>query len=172
MRALRTVFLVTPMLLVSPFSISQGTAQNAPSPEALQAAQELMSMTSTSVVTQVVSDMTAQVWPTIEAAIRIKNPQIDATTLATLRKDFEQVQVSAIVSGMKESAPSYARYFTAQELREIIAFYRTPVGAKAMIGMPLANSEIIKGIGPRMQMLSAMVNQRFALILQQRGYQP
>jgi hypothetical protein len=38
--------------------------------------------------------------------------------------------------------------------------------------MPLANTELVSGLGPRMQLVGAVVNERFAAILKQRGYVP
>jgi hypothetical protein len=116
--------------------------------------------------------MTNQVWPVMEAAIRVKNPIIDPVTLNELRKEFEQLQTNSVRDVMLEGAPIYARYFSAAELRELIAFYKTPTGVKSLGVMPRASMEVLQTAGPRLQTLSDTVNRRFAAILQQRGYQP
>jgi hypothetical protein len=152
--------------------ISPGLAQNTPSAESLAAAWELASLTSASVVTQISATLTNETWPTVEAALRVKNPRIDPATLATLRREFEDLQARATLEALADAAPIYARHFTAEELRQLIAFYRTPVGAKALAVMPRASLELLQGMGPRLQRLSETVNQRFAAILQQRGYNP
>jgi hypothetical protein len=138
----------------------------------LAAAWELASLTSASVVTQIAATLTNETWPTVEAALRVKNPRIDAGTLAALRREFEDLQARATLEALADAAPIYARHFTAEELRALIAFYRTPVGAKALTVMPRASLELLQGMGPRLQRLSETVNQRFAAILQQRGYNP
>jgi len=124
------------------------------------------------VISDLVNNLANQVWPTIEAGLRIKNPKIDAQTLAELRREFDSLQISAITESINDAAPIYARLFTVDELRAIIAFYRSPTGSKALRVMPQASSELISHIAPRMQVLSATVNQRFATILYQRGYIP
>lgn len=153
-------------------SLSSAFAQNAPSVESLHAASELASLTSAGVVTQIAATLTNETWPSVEAALRVKNPRIDPGTLATLRREFEDLQARATREALAESAPIYARYFTAEELRQLIAFYRTPVGAKALTAMPRASLELLQGMGPRLQRLSQTVSQRFAAILQQHGYNP
>jgi hypothetical protein len=152
--------------------ISRGLAQGAGSPEALPAARELATLTAGAVISEVVTAMTSQVWPVVEASLRVKNPTIDAPTLTALRREFEQLEVNAIREVMIDGAPIYARYFTANELREMIAFYRTPTGAKALAVMPRASLELLQSLAPRMQPLSESVNRSFAAILQQRGFQP
>jgi len=159
-------------LAVSAQSYAQNTPAPQPSPEALQAAQDLATLSTGSVVSELVTTMTNQVWPAVEAAIRVKNPIIDPVTLNELRKDFEQLQANAVRDVMIEGAPIYARYLTAAELREIIAFYKTPTGAKAIGIMPRASMELLQTVGPRLQALSDNVNRRFAAILQERGYKP
>lgn len=42
---------------------------------------------------------------------------------------------------MAQAVPIYARNFTADEIRQIAAFYRTPVGAKMLAAMPKLASE-------------------------------
>jgi uncharacterized protein len=147
-------------------------AQNAPSPEALQAAQELASLTSASVVKQAAAPLVDQVWPSVEAGLRLKNPMIDTATLAQLRKEFEDLQSRSILEAMADAAPIYARYFTTEELRYLIAFYRTPLGVKTLGVMPRASLEILQAIAPKLQTMTATINQRFSAILQEHGYKP
>ena len=170
MKNLRVLMLITSML--AGLSSSPAMAQNPVPQESLQAARELASLSSANIVSQLVTNLTEQVWPQVEAALRVKNPNIDAATLRELRTEFERLQTTALLEGQSDSAPIYARYFTAQEMRELATFYRTPLGAKAMALMPYISLEMVRGQQPRMQMLSANVNMRFATILQQRGYSP
>ena len=159
-------------LTASLYGTSQSSAQNAPSAETLQAARELAAAASVAMVAEMTTNVTTQVWPGVEAAIRDKNPAVDAATLAELRREFEQLQVNAVVEGMSDASRIYAQYFTAGELRELLAFYRTPTGAKVLSLMPRASSDLIAGMMARLQTLSATANQRFAAILQRRGFKP
>jgi hypothetical protein len=170
MRILQTLVLAAALSVG--LAAPKGFAQTAPSREALQAAREFASLASFGVVAQMVTKLSDQTWPTVAATLRLKNPSIDAGTLAELRREYERLQVSTVLDGVNDAAPVYARYFTAQELRELAAFYRTPVGAKAMAVMPHASAELLQGLAPRIEVLAANVNQRFSTILQQRGYVP
>ena len=148
------------------------TAPGAPSAEALQAARELASLTSVSVIRQTTTMLNDQVWPTVEAALRARNPMIDSATVAELRNEYENLQTSATVQALGETGPIYARYFTTEELQQLIAFYRTPVGAKTLTLMPRVSVEVLQSMTSRLQSLPQTINQRFSAILQQRGYKP
>ena len=50
---------------------------------------------------------------------------------------------------MKDAPPIYARHFTLDELRQLIAFYKSPVGAKAMRELPQVMAEFVATITPR-----------------------
>jgi hypothetical protein len=65
-------------------------AQGAGSPETLQAARELASLTSAGVISDFTARLTNQVWPSVETALRNKNPKIDAATLSELRNYAER----------------------------------------------------------------------------------
>jgi uncharacterized protein len=145
-------------------------AQSSASQEALQAATNLVSIVSGSMVSDVITRTTSQVWPRIESAVRTQNPKIDAATIAQLRQQFERLIVSSISDVMKEAPAIYMRYFTAQEMRDIVAFYRTPTGAKALKVMPQASADLLASMTPRLQGLEEKVNLAFLNILQQRGF--
>jgi hypothetical protein len=147
-------------------------AQGAGSPETLQAARELASLTSAGVISDFTARLTNQVWPSVETALRNKNPKIDAATLSELRKEFERLQVSTIRESIDDAAFVYARHFTAKELRDMVAFHRTPTGAKMLTVMPTAMAELHRLLQPRLQVLATTVEQRFGAILQIRGFEP
>ncbi len=60
---------------------------------------------------------------------------------------------------LAETVPLYARTYTAEELKQITAFYRSPVGAKMLASMPKLMTEgmqigqqvVMRRIGPIMQ---------------------
>jgi hypothetical protein len=62
---------------------------------------------------------------------------------------------------LAETVPLYARTYTADELRQITAFYRSPVGAKMLAnapklmgeGMQIGQQVFLRRIGPLMQKL-------------------
>jgi len=83
--------------------------------------------------------------------MRDRHPGVDAATLAELRKEFEQLQIKNTSDSMHDLPGIYARYFTAQELRDMTAFYRTPTGAKTLTVMPQVTVEFTANLMPRMQ---------------------
>lgn len=73
------------------------------------------------------------------------NPEQKKAALAKAEKDAASASASveAIISDPKlmdelekEIVPLYARYFSAQEIRQVTAFYQTPTGAKLLASFP------------------------------------
>lgn len=108
-----------------------------------------------------------------EASIN-NNPKLSAEqkkkALAKLEAELPGV-VSAMQSVMNdpgmideilaETVPIYARTFSADELKQLTAFYRTPIGAKMLASMPqlmaqgmqVGQQVVMRRIGPLMQKL-------------------
>src|SRR5581483_2618193 len=63
-------------------------AESAPSSEAMDAARDLLALISRDLVDQFVTQVTAQMWPSIESRLRAYNSNIDAAALADLRKEL------------------------------------------------------------------------------------
>lgn len=106
-----------------------------------------------------------------EAAIR-NNPKaseqdkqaaiikMEAELPAAIKPVQEMLSDPALVDEvLAETVPLYARTYTADELKQITAFYRTPVGSKMLASMPKLMSEgmqigqqvVARRIGPLMQ---------------------
>jgi hypothetical protein len=142
-------------------------ADDAPSPDALRAAQELSDLINVETIAQMSGTMTAQIWPRIEQSLAAK---VDAATLAELRAEFERSVASFAAETTKSAPPVYARHFSAMELREILAFYRTPTGAKALHVMPTVMSDVMSQMGPRAQAFQQELNGKIVAILEKHGY--
>jgi hypothetical protein len=161
---MRFIVLVLAILLRA---VPMAQAQGTPSPEALAAARELMSVMSPDMVGQLTQGMTAQVWPNIERGL---GGQVDQATLTELRGEFERVIAEFANDSLKDAPAIYAKYFSVQELRDIAAFYKTPVGVKALQTMPKVMSEYFGTIVPRMADLQRNFEARMQDILQKHGY--
>ena len=148
---------------------ARGVTQSTPNSEALQAAKDLLAMQAPGMSSDLIAAASAQIWPTIELSLRTRNPNINAVTMDDLRREFDRLQSSYLSELMNEVPNIYARYFTADELREIIAFYRTPTGSKALTVMPRAMAEFVGREIPRMQARHQQVIQAFTAILRARG---
>ena len=141
-------------------------AQDA-SPDALAAAKQLAAIVSVDTIKQLSEAMTAQIWPKLQAELGRK---VDAATLQELRKEFEGALARFVSQAMDDAPAIYARHFTAQELRELIAFYKTPTGMKALQAMPKVTAESFGAIMPRMKSFQSELESIIDRVLTQRGY--
>jgi hypothetical protein len=164
MKALRS------LMLTAALAATGVPSASAQSPEALQAARNLITLTAGSVVFDLSSQMAAQVWPAVEASIRAASPRVDTATMAELRREYERVQVGFLSELMNEAPAIYARHFTLEELRELEAFYRTPTGIKMLRVMPQTTAEMFAILSQRTDELQDKVNQAFVEALRKRGY--
>ena len=142
-------------------------AQDANSPQALAAARELASILTGDTLNQITAAMTAQIWPNIERAFGAK---VDAATMTDMRAEFERTVNSFTGEVMKDAPAIYARHFTAQELNDMIAFYKSPTGQKALHELPKVLADVGTEMAPRMQAFQGQLNTRMRAILQQHGY--
>jgi hypothetical protein len=147
----------------------RAAAQGEPQSDTLKAANELMAVMSKDTVQQMVTGMTAQVWPTIEQALRAKRSDIDQATFRELRSEFERIQMRYMADVMADAPALYARYFNAEELRDMLAFYKTPTGLKSLQVMPQLTTEVFKMVMSKMQGLQAQIMGAFTSALRQRG---
>jgi uncharacterized protein len=133
----------------------------------LQAANELASIVSADAVNQISRELAANLWPTLENSLKSR---IDDATLSELRADFDHRLTRFSDEAMKDAPAVYAKYFTAQELRDITAFYRTSAGAKALQTMPKVMIEHLTGVRPKVQEFQQGVGTSVQEILQRHGY--
>jgi hypothetical protein len=141
-------------------------AQGPGSPEAQTAAKELSAVMSADMIGQMTDAMTAQVWPKLEGALRAK---VDPAALAEVRTEFEQTLKAFVIDATKDAPAIYAKYFSAQELREMAGFYRTETGAKALRLMPQVMAEYFGTLMPRMEGFNRDLQTRIQAILTKHG---
>jgi len=142
-------------------------AQEPGSPETLRTAQDLAAVVSPDTMAQITRTMTAQVWPAIEAQFAGK---VDAATLAELRTVFERETVAFATDSMKALPAIYAKYFSAKELQELLAFYRTPVGAKGLKFLPQVTADIGASMAPKLPAFQAQITAQLEEVLRRHGY--
>jgi hypothetical protein len=164
MRALRVLFVLILLAGVG----GRAPADEVPTPEALQAANELFTILSGDMMKQLIGQMTNAFWPSVEEQLRVA--KVDDATVAELRKEFERIELAFLAEAMKEAPPVYARHFSVSELKELTAFYRTPIGAKALHEMPRVTGEFMAVLVPRMQDVQRQTSDAFNRILRERGY--
>ena len=75
------------------------------------------------------------------------------------------------MSSLMDEAPIiYARYFTVSELREMLAFYHSPIGQKWLRLTPQIGGETMALLTPRIQQVQNQTMEAFAKVLKQRGF--
>jgi uncharacterized protein len=161
MKRLCGIFLVVGCLL------APVRAQDAGSPEVLRAAQELAAIITGDTISQMSSTLTAQLWPRIESQFSGK---VDDATLADLRSEFERALALSTAEMMKDAPAIYARHFNAQELRDLLAFYKSPTGKKALQTMPTVMADVTTQMMPRMEVFQRDLSARIEAVMQKHGY--
>lgn len=172
MRSMMRLFVLM-MMVVLPVTIApaqtppaQPQPQATPSPEGIAAAKELMAIMSPDLVGQMARGMFAQMWPQVERSF---GPQIDAATRAELRTESERAMQQFVLDSMQDMPQIYARYFTVDELHQLAAFYKTPLGVKALSQIPLVMADFSKAMLPRMAVFQQQLQGRLQAVLQKHG---
>ncbi|HZS65249.1 MAG TPA: DUF2059 domain-containing protein [Xanthobacteraceae bacterium] len=160
------------LLVAFTLGLLPAKAQEQPSPEALQAASELLTVISPDLLDQMSAAVFKQVWSNLEPQIKDK---VDAATLEDLRGELGQAMAKFvrefIVEGMPRTWPTiYARHFSVQELRDLKALYQTPLGKKILREMPELNGEVAGMLLPRMAAVEKDIGVRIQSVLARHGY--
>jgi hypothetical protein len=140
------------------------------SPEALQAAKELVSLISNNIISGFARSVTIEVWPAMESSLRREHPGLSESTLAEMRAEFERQQIDLARRMLDEAPALYARYFSADELRTLKTFYDTPTGAKTLEVMPPMMTELMAMSQPTLSVYQNRLDQAFNTILRLHGY--
>jgi uncharacterized protein len=138
--------------------------------EATEAARELLALMSKEMIAELIDQATTRMWPAIESRLRAYNPGIDPSSLAGLRLELERIQKDYMLNVVKGGPDIYARHFTAKELDEIIAFYRSPVGAKLLEMTPQLTAEVTDMVTPHIPKFFEQTMEAFAKVLRAKGY--
>lgn len=101
-------------------------------------------------------------------SLRRSNSDVPPETFSIVQEEVMAVINEELANGSFENliVPVYAKYFTLEEVLELLAFYRTPIGQKTVEVMPLLTQESMQvgqswgiGIGP---IIGQRVSQRLA----------
>lgn len=142
-------------------------AQPAPSPGALAAAKELVRLKGAAAIFDplipgVIEAVKSQFLPTNSQLVGPLNE-----VAADLRKEYEPKRAEIV----DQVAKIYAENFTEQELKGIVAFYKTPIGKKMLIKDPVVTEQSLRATQLWANQFSDMVLERFRTEMQKRGYQ-
>ena len=145
-------------------------AEHRASSEALTTARELFAVTFDRAGVEINAQAVEHTWPSLENALRTKNPKLDAATVAELRREFERIRLEKMRELMKDAPAIYARYLSESEMRQVIEFYRTPAGTKLMHVVPSVISEIFAIALPGMPGVINDTHEEFLKLARERGF--
>ena len=143
-------------------------AQPAPAinPEALAEARRMMQVTK---VHAMMDQMVGQMLGMIGQALVQNNPGQQAEINQVLTELFLPEMRASLPEMLDEVAKVYTLHYSAEDLRQIIAFYETPVGRKTIEIMPIVMQQTM-AMGQSWGQQTAMrVLQKHAETLRQRG---
>lgn len=114
--------------------------------------------------------MTDAAGASVEGALRKKFPQIDNKAIAATREIVEET-FSVLKPGIVRLVGGFmVRNFTEGELKDLIAFYKTSTGQKALSLMPKMTQETMAWLLPEMQNLQSTMQKKLQERLKGLGY--
>ncbi len=146
--------------------LADAARAQAPSPAALAAAKELVALKGAAamfdpLIPGVIESAKNQFVPT--------NPQLAGPlneVAAMLHKEYEPRRAELL----DLVAKIYAQHFTEAELKDIVAFYKTPAGKKMLSQEPAAIKQSLDAAQSWANQFSDTVLQRFRTEMQKKGY--
>jgi hypothetical protein len=155
------------LIVLVALSCLPARAQAPGTPEAQAAAKELVAIMSHDMMGQLTDGLIAQMWPQLERALSAK---VSPAVLAEVRAEMESTLKTFVIDATTNDAPGvYAKYFSAQELRDMTAFYKTTTGAKALRLLPQVMAEYFGILMPRMEGFNRDLQVRIQAILAKHG---
>jgi hypothetical protein len=165
-RSLNRLALIGALALGCIVMAGAARAQQAPSPGALAAAKELVALKGGAamfdpLIPGVIESVKNQFIPT--------NPQLTkplTDVAAVLHKEYaaKRSEILDLVSQI------YAKHFTEAELKDIVAFYKTPAGKKMVAQEPAAIKDSLDAAQQWANDFSDTVLQRFRTEMQKKGF--
>jgi hypothetical protein len=138
--------------------------------ETMAVAAELFALTFDRAGQEINAQAVAHTWPSVENALRARNPDLDAAKSAALRQEFARIRLEKMRALMKDVPGIYARHFSLDDMRQIIAFYRTPAGERLIQAAPDIVGELFAIALPAMPNLVAETYDEFLKLARARGY--
>ena len=151
-------------LALGDIALGQGPA--APSAAAIAAAKELVALKGGATM---FDPLVPGVIESAKNSLVPTNPQLQQQlneVAAQLRREFDPKRAEIL----NEVAKVYAQRFTEPELKEIVAFYKTPIGKKMIIEEPIALDQSLKVAQAWATRFSDEVLERFRAEMKKKGY--
>ena len=131
------------------------------------AAQELVDFTMVRTADDLVVKMSAAMIPGLQAALP---PDADPETLTDIKADFDRIAKKYVLQAMKIAPDIYAQHFTADELRQMLAFYKTPLGDKMLTEVPRVMADFMsRAMVPLMGPMQTELQEALEVTLRKHG---
>jgi len=168
--AIRRILLASAALLIVCVSPPTARAQTAdappaaakPSPEALAAATELLAVLGSTPADP------AKNWQIIAASM--SKAKFDAATMAALETEYLRIRKEQDAALQSSAAAIYASNLSVAEMRNLTAFYKTPLGQKAAAALPKVAAEYSLAAQQHNQEIQAATFIAFRKVLRDHGY--
>jgi uncharacterized protein len=161
----RSRLLAVPMLAFTLLCATPAASQTA-SPEATAAARELLESLG---MTDQYQTIVPSVLKQLLAAIAQSRPDVERelNALMPLMLEFAEERRAVLI---ETTAAIYIRRFTVEEMRQLTAFYRQPVGQKLLENLPAINKEQFQ-VGQQFgHFVAAELKERIIEELRKRGH--
>jgi hypothetical protein len=153
-------------LLVGFLAFASGAGAQTPTPAAIAAAKELVSLKGGSAM---FDPLVPGVIESAKNSLVPTNPQLTKElneVALQLRKEFDPKRAEVL----NEVSKIYAQHFTEQELKDLVAFYKTPLGKKMIAEEPIALDQSLKVAQAWATKFSDEVLVRFRAEMKKKGH--
>jgi len=143
-----------------------GAGAQTPTPAAIAAAKELVSLKGGSAM---FDPLVPGVIESAKNSLVPTNPQLTKElneVALQLRKEFDPKRAEVL----NEVSKIYAQHFTEQELKDLVAFYKTPLGKKMIAEEPIALDQSLKAAQAWATKFSDEVLVRFRAEMKKKGH--
>ncbi|WP_421875053.1 DUF2059 domain-containing protein [Pacificispira sp.] len=148
-------------------SLSSVQAQEVPAEKQALIDRMMASMNIEATVDQMVEVMTEQVVNRVKRT----SPGIKQDAIDIIVEVVEEEGRLLVEQALSDATPIMAKLYTTDELEQLVAFYETPLGQKALKSMPEVMREIQARMPPRLQNFQQRVAAKLQKRLEAAGYQ-
>ncbi|WP_243374885.1 DUF2059 domain-containing protein [Geotalea sp. SG265] len=99
-----------------------------------------------------------------------QEPDVPPKAVEAVKDEIRLVFAEEMPKLMMEIVPIYARHFTHEEIKGLIAFYSTPLGKKSIAAMPAVMQECMQAGQAWGERISPVLAPRLESRLKQEGY--
>jgi hypothetical protein len=159
-------------LLILPLYLCNAALADDLTPAKLGDIRRLMDVTgSANIANQFASGTSQQMFKALKAA----RPDIPDRAMAIMEKELVKLfaeKMSASGGLLEQIVPVYHKHFTHPEIRELLAFYQTPIGRKAILVLPQVVNESMVAGQRWGQALGPEIEKRITAALRREGMLP